>query len=209
MLIGPPGAGKGTQAEKLSSSLGIPHIATGDMIREEIARRTPLGRRVDDLIAGGDFIADADMIAMVQERLAQPDAASGFILDGFPRDLAQAEKFSETPEGKKLDAVIVLDLPEQEIVERLSERLVCPMCGRSYQVRLEPPANDTVCDVDGTPLVRRPDDAPESVRHRIAVYNQVTAPLIGYYAARGLVREVDASVEPEQVFNAILNALGQ
>jgi adenylate kinase len=207
VLIGPPGAGKGTQAEMLAIHFGIPHIATGDMIREEIARRTPLGRRVDELIAGGDFIADSEMIAMVQKRLAEPDAESGFILDGFPRDLAQAKIFSTTPDGKSLNAVIVLDLPEQKIVERLSERLICPICGRSYHEQAGARESGLVCDQDGAALVRRPDDAPEAIRHRIAVYNQVTAPLIRYYSEQGLVREVDASAEPDQVFAEIVRAL--
>lgn len=207
VLIGPPGAGKGTQADKLAERFGIPHIATGDMIREEIARRTPLGREVDDLIAGGDFIPDAEMIAMVQERLAEPDAGKGFILDGFPRDLPQAEKFSATPEGARLDAVIALEVDEQEIVERLSGRLVCPTCGRSYQVKLDPPKNDTVCDIDSTPLVRRPDDAPEAVKHRLGVYRAVTEPLIGYYAERGLLLKIDAGADPAAVFDQIVRAL--
>lgn len=208
IMIGPPGAGKGTQAERLAAHFGIPHIATGDMIRAEIARRTPLGQRVEQGIAGGDFIPDADMIAMVRERLSEPDAQNGFILDGFPRDLAQAQKFSTIEEGARLTAVIVLELPEKEIVERLSGRLICPTRGRSYQVKLNPPRADRVCDLDGTPLVRRPDDAPEAVHHRIEVYKEVTTPLIEYYAERGLTRAVDGSAEPDQVFAAILKALG-
>ena len=207
VIIGPPGAGKGTQAAKLAERYGIVHIATGDMIREEIAKGTPLGRRVDELIAGGDFIGDDEMIVMVCDRLAKPDAAHGFILDGFPRDLAQARKFSETPDGKSLDAVIVLEVVEDEIVERLSGRLVCPTCGRSYQVKLDPPKDDTRCDLDGTLLVRRPDDTLAAVRHRLDVYRRVTAPLIDYYKERGLAITIDASAAPDKVFKDIERAL--
>ena len=182
--------------------LGVPHVATGEIIRDQIARGTDFGRKVEVQIAAGNFVSDTDVIYWVGKRLAEPDAAEGYILDGFPRDTAQAEAFAEP-----LDVVVELIVADAALVERLSGRLVCPQCETAYHRVSHPPRRPGLCDRDGTRLVRRPDDAPAAVRHRLDIYHQVTEPLQAYYARRGLLVRIDASGEPKAVTTRILGAL--
>lgn len=182
VLLGPPGAGKGTQGQALSTLYGAPHIATGDIVRDHIARQTEFGRKIKAAIAAGNFASDSDILYWVGVRLAAPDAQSGYILDGFPRDLAQAEAFTAA-----IDAVIDLEIAEEALIERVSKRLVLD-------------------DKTGA-MVRRPDDEPDAVRHRLEVYKARTAPLKAYYETRGLLRRVDALGPPEAVTERIKLAL--
>lgn len=202
VLLGPPGAGKGTQGQALSLAFGVPHIASGEIIRDQVARGTEFGRKVEAQIAAGNFVSDADVLHWVGRRLAEPDAAEGYILDGFPRGTAQAEAFAQP-----LDAVVDLIVPDEAIIQRLSGRLVCPLCETAYHVGSRPPKRSGVCDRDGTPLVRRPDDDPAAVRHRLDIYHRVTEPLQSYYDRRGLLVRVDAQGEPEAVTTRIQSAL--
>ncbi len=202
VLLGPPGAGKGTQGPALARNFGVPHVATGEIIRDQIARGTEFGRRVEAQIAAGNFASDTDVLYWVRKRLAEPDADGGFILDGFPRDTAQAEAF-EAP----LDVVVDLIVADEALIERLSGRLLCPHCKTTYHLETHPPKLPGVCDRDGTRLVRRPDDGPEAVRHRLELYHRVTEPLQAYYGRRGLLIRIDALGVPATVTARILSAL--
>jgi adenylate kinase len=204
VLLGPPGAGKGTQGQALSEIYRVPHIATGDIIRDHIARHTEFGRKVEAEIAAGNFASDQDIYYWVSKRLGEPDARAGYILDGFPRDVPQAESFNQA-----VDAVIDLEIAEEALVERLAGRLVCPVCGAVYNKQHHPPTCSGVCDNEGSALVRRPDDAPDAVRHRLQVYKDMTAPLQAYYAQRGLLRRVDATGITEAVTQRIQSALAK
>ncbi len=202
VLLGPPGAGKGTQGAALAREFRVPHVATGEIIRNQIARGTEFGRKVEAQIAAGNFVSDVDVLYWVGKRLAEPDAVAGYILDGFPRDTAQAEAFAEP-----LDAVLDLMVADESLIERLSGRLVCPICGAAYHVMSQPPQQPGVCDRDGTTLVRRPDDDPVAVRRRLQIYHQVTEPLQSYYERRGLLVRVDGQGEPGVVTVRLLSAI--
>ncbi len=182
VLLGPPGAGKGTQGEALKKLLNVPHVSTGDIVRDHVARQTEFGRKVEAAIAAGNFASDADILYWVRVRLAKPDAQVGYILDGFPRDVAQAEAFTQA-----LDAVIDLEIDEDALVERLSKRLIY--------------------DDETAKMVRRPDDEPGAMHHRLEVYRERTAPLQAYYEKRGLLKRVDALGEPSAVTERIKHAL--
>jgi adenylate kinase len=202
VLLGPPGAGKGTQGQVLAEIYGVPHIATGDIIRAQIARHTEFGRKVEAAIAAGNFASDQDIYYWVGKRLDERDAQMGYILDGFPRDVPQAEAFKQA-----IDAVVDLEIAEEALVERLSGRLVCPVCGAVYNKQHHPPNCSGLCDNEGAALVRRPDDAPDAVRHRLQIYKDMTAPLQAYYAQRGLLRCVNAAGSTEAVTKRIQSAL--
>lgn len=209
LLLGAPGSGKGTQGARLAQAYGVPHLASGDLIRDHIARGTEFGRQVEAAIRQGNFAPDADILYWMCRRLEQPDARRGYILDGFPRDLAQARAFdAETCHGgRTFDAVVELKISEAALIQRLAGRLVCPRCDRVYHERLCPPRHSGVCDVDGAELVRRPDDAPEAIRRRMQIYETTTLPLHGYYESQGLLQVVDASGEADAVFGRIARAL--
>lgn len=209
ILFGLPGAGKGTQGALLARTYGVPHIATGDIIRDHIARGTEFGKKVEAGIAGGNFAPDEDILYWVGKRLEEPDAAGGYILDGFPRDIAQAEAFDRYLQqtGIVLDAAIELLIDEHVLSARLSGRLVCPVCGDSYQVETRPPRVAGICDRDGTQLVRRPDDEPGAIQHRFEIYRRVTLPLRDYYLGKGIYVGVDASGSPEEVLSLIRGLL--
>ena len=204
VLLGPPGAGKGTQATKLAAYLGVPHISTGDILRRNVADRTDLGKNAKAYMDAGKLVPDDLVIAMTERRLKDPDAKKGFILDGFPRTLAQAEALSKFTQ---LDAAVSLFLEPEELIKRNTGRRVCPKDDTVYHIWMNPPKKPGVCDRCGTPLIIRADDREDVVRKRIETYEKQTAPLIKYYRDRGLLREVYASGLIEEIFLRTIEAL--
>jgi adenylate kinase len=196
VFLGPPGAGKGTQAAGVARELGIPHLSTGDLLRAAVAARTPLGFEARSHMDAGRLVPDDLVLRILKERLAVEDAHGGFILDGYPRNLAQAKALERiTP----VDVVIAFELPASLLVERMSGRRLCPKCNTAYNVVTSPPKQDGRCDHDGTELIQRPDDRPDAVRTRLAVYLEQTAPLLDHYRAAGSLRPLDAKGTPAQV----------
>jgi len=204
VFLGPPGAGKGTIAAKAKEYYSIPHISTGDLFRSAIATETELGKQVKAILAAGDLVPDSITIAMVKERLAKDDAKKGFILDGFPRTVAQAEALEKM---SKLDAVVNFVLDEDIVVRRLSGRRMCKSTGRIYHIETLPPKVEGIDDETGEPLIQRPDDMPEAITNRLKVYEKSTEPLIGFYRAKGLLRDIDASTTPDEVMASMVRAL--
>jgi adenylate kinase len=202
LLYGAPGSGKGTQANVLRAHFGIPHIATGDMLRAEIQAGTELGLKAQPILAAGQYVSDDIMIGMIRNRLRQPDCEPGFIIDGFPRTVPQAVALDELMEelGKGFDRVIYLKVPVDELLERLSGRLVCPVCQRTYPPRTEK------CAVDGSALVQREDDKPLAVRPRIEIYLEKTVPVLDHYRGEGLVSEIDGRGTIEDISRQVLAA---
>ena len=208
VLLGPPGAGKGTQAARLAAHLGVPHIATGDMLRLAANADTPLGRRLHSYMDRGELVPDDLTNSIVEERISQPDAAGGFILDGYPRSVDQAKMLDESlaMQGASLDKAIKFMVTGPEIVKRLSGRLVCPVDGSVYHLVTNPPKVDKLCDIDATQLVQREDDSEETVLRRLEVYGQRTKPLYDLYGERGILDEVDAIGSTEEVYERLLRA---
>ena len=200
VFLGPPGAGKGTIAALAKTYYGIPHISTGDLFRSNIKNNTPLGQKVKEILASGSLVPDEVTIAMVKERLAEDDAKAGFILDGFPRTIAQAEALKGMT---GLDAVVNFVLADEEIIKRLSGRRICKSTGRTYHILFNPPKKEGVDDETGEPLIQRDDDKPEAIKHRLEVYAAQTEPLIGYYRNEGLIVDLDASKSPEEVMRLL------
>ncbi len=206
ILLGAPGAGKGTQAEILCKKLGIPTISTGNILRAAIKDATPTGMQAKSYIDAGKLVPDEVIIGIVHERLAQDDCKGGYILDGVPRTIAQAEALEKA--GIGFDAVVSLEISEEEILRRMSGRRVCEACGSSYNVVAIPPRVEGICDNCGGKLIQRKDDTPETVRERLKVYHTETEPLVDFYAARGLLRPVGSADTKEGTTQAILAALG-
>ena len=205
ILLGAPGAGKGTQAEILCKSLSIPQISTGNIIRAQIKSGTPLGQRVKEIVEAGALVPDDLVIELLRGRIAEPDCAGGFVLDGFPRTIGQAEALERIC---AIDAVIEIAVADESIVERMSGRRTCPACGASFHVKYNPPKTEDVCDLCGAQLIRRPDDDPAVVASRLDVYHEQTEPLIGFYTQRGLLKRVDGEKSLDEVAQAIRQALG-
>jgi adenylate kinase len=204
VLLGPPGAGKGTQAQSLAKDLGLPHISTGDLLREAVRARTTLGDEANVSIRAGRLVPDELVLRILRDRLARPDAVTGWILDGYPRNVAQADELDRlTP----IDRVIWFDIPENALVERLTQRWTCPKCGTVYNLVTRPPKRPEVCDVDGTTLTQRADDAPAAVRTRLLVYRDQTEPLLEHYRRLVRLTPIDASGTPEQVARRLRTAL--
>ena len=204
VFLGPPGAGKGTQAAGLAREIGIPHLSTGDLLRAAVAAGSPLGKEADGYMRAGKLVPDELVLKILEERLARPDAKSGFLLDGYPRNVAQGETLARrTP----VDLVVSFEVASEELVRRLSERRTCPKCQSVYHLTFQPPKTAGRCDRDGTELVQRPDDRPEAVQNRLKVYADQTAPLLDSYRRRGLLRPVDASGAPEEVARRIRAAI--
>ena len=209
VLLGPPGAGKGTQARRLAGRWGIPHVSTGDILRQAVKDATELGKQAGPLMSAGKLVPDDLVVSIVKERLRQPDAAQGFILDGFPRTIPQAEKLEQAlaSDRKALDAVISLEVPIETLVERISGRRSCPRDGSVYHIVQNPPARAGFCDLCGAALVQREDDKEESVRTRMQAYAASTAPLKTFYARKGLLHAVDGVGAPEAIEAAVVQAV--
>jgi adenylate kinase len=209
VFLGPPGAGKGTQALKLAEHFGVPHIATGDMYRREVELDTELGRMAAEIMARGDLMPDEITREILARRIADEDAQKGFVLDGYPRNLVQAEDLDQLLEemGARLDAAIKFMVTGDVIVERLAGRWSCPVCNEIYHLVTRPPKVPGKCDNDGVVLEQRADDSEEAIRHRLDVYGQETKPLYDRYAGMGLLREVDAIGTQEEVFRRLIEAV--
>lgn len=209
VVLGPPGAGKGTQSELLAKRAGLPHVATGNLLREAIARGTPLGLLAKPYIDRGELVPDETMVEIVRERLGESDARRGAILDGYPRTIEQARALNRvlSEQGRKVDRVIYLRIPVEEVVRRIAERYLCPNCGAVYHLETSPPSSPDRCDRCGQQLTQRPDDRPDVVRRRLEVYDRETAPLIDFYRRQNLMTEVDGSAGVDQVHETIVQAL--
>lgn len=210
VLLGPPGSGKGTHGQRLAQALGTPVISTGDILREAIAQQTRLGQAAQADVKAGRLVADETVLGLIETRLGLTDAKNGFILDGFPRTVAQADGLKKILGDRKIDRVVNLVVPADVLVQRLEARWTCGSCGAIYNMKTSPkPAKAGVCDRCGGELKQREDDRPEAVRTRLQVYEKQTAPLVAYYQAEGTLRNVDASGPPEAVYTAIERAIGQ
>lgn len=207
IFLGAPGAGKGTHAEKFAEKHSLATISTGELLRTAIKNGTTLGKQANTYMSKGDLVPDELVIGIIKERLTQADCANGFILDGFPRTIAQAEALKTL--GVKIDRVLNLHVEDQVIVERMSGRRVCPDCGKTYHVRYTPPEKDGVCDACGAKLIVRSDDAPETVSDRLNVYHEKTAPLIEYYKREGILVTVEGREDPKETSKAVFEALEQ
>jgi adenylate kinase len=205
ILLGPPGAGKGTQAERLRGDFELPYYATGDILRRAVAEGTELGQQAKEYMDRGDLVPDEVMVGVIAERIDSGEARDGFLLDGFPRTLRQAEALDDALSdlARRLTAVLAIDAPDDEVIRRLSGRRVNPTTGRVYHLEFDPPKNPGFCDVDGTKLVQRDDDKPETVKHRLEVFHEQTSPLIEYYESRGLLRRFDGTRAPDEVHGHI------
>jgi adenylate kinase len=209
VLVGPPGAGKGTQAQFIATQLAIPKISTGDIFRSNVSQGTPLGRQAKEYMNRGDLVPDEVTIAMVRDRLGEEDAADGFLLDGFPRNVPQAETLKKQLMDweQRLTVVLELVVDEDEVVRRLSGRRTCRRCERVWHIMFDPPTRDGICDACGGELFQRDDDREETVRHRLEVYKKQTAPLVSYYADEGILIGIDATGPVEEVTERALAAL--
>ncbi|RMD87521.1 MAG: adenylate kinase [Alphaproteobacteria bacterium] len=211
ILLGPPGAGKGTQAKRLEEEHGIKQLSTGDMLRAAVARGSRVGKLAREAMEAGDLVSDQIVIQIIAERITEPDCANGFLLDGFPRTVAQAGALDAMLEdiGKRLDAVVEIAVPEDILVKRISGRISCADCGAVYNEYFDPPKEEGRCDrCGGTNLVRRKDDNPETVRQRLVAYREQTAPLLPYYDNKGLLKRVDGTQPIDKVAHDIDRALG-
>ncbi len=206
IFVGPPGGGKGTQARLLQARRAIPQIATGDILREAIAQDTALGRDARRSMEAGELVPDAVMIAIVEERLRRPDAYEGFVLDGFPRTLPQAEALEETVNRmqRRIDRVVDFQIREEILIRRLSGRRVCQVGGHIYHLEYQPPREAGLCDIDHSPLYQRDDDRPEAIRRRMEVYQVETLPVLDFYQARSVYAALDAEGEVEEVYDRLL-----
>ena len=209
ILMGPPGAGKGTQAKKLIVALGIPHISTGDMFREAIKEGTKLGLLAKSYMDQGGLVPDEVTIGIVKERLLKDDAKKGFLLDGFPRTILQAEALDSflNEQGIKLDAVLNVDVPAEKLIRRMVGRRVCKTCGATYHVEFNPPKKDGICDNCGATLIQRADDTEATAKNRLEVYDRNTAPLLEYYEKQNILKVVNGDKPLDEVFESIKESL--
>jgi len=204
-LMGPPGAGKGTQAERLVEDFDLPYYATGDILRAAVKEESNLGREAKEYMDRGDLVPDDVICRVIMERLDSEEAADGFLLDGFPRTLPQAEVLDEALEkrGRTLTAALLIDAPDEEVIRRLSGRRICVKNQHVYHVEFDPPKNEGVCDQDGSRLIQRDDDKPETLQKRLDVYHEQTEPLIDWYEDKGLLRRFDGARSPDEVHDRI------
>ena len=204
ILVGPPGAGKGTQAERLTEDFGLPYYATGNILRDAVSNGTELGKQAKEHMDAGGLVPDDVIIGVILEAIASDEAANGFLLDGFPRTVPQADALGEALQkaGRKISAVLLIDVPDEEVVRRLSGRRVSKS-GRVYHVDFDPPKHPDRCDIDGSALIQRDDDKPETIRKRLAVYHEQTEPLVDYYESRDLLRRFDGTRTPTEVHDHV------
>jgi adenylate kinase len=202
VMLGAPGAGKGTQAKKIADAYGIPHISTGDIFRANIKAGTPLGKKAKEYMDKGGLVPDEVTIGMLLDRIHEADCEKGYVLDGFPRTIPQAESLTKAlaAEGSRIDAAVDIEVPDENIVNRMGGRRACLSCGSTYHIVFAAPKQEGICDRCGSPLVLRDDDKPETVLKRLAVYHEQTQPLIDYYGSAGVLKEVDGTQEMEKVF---------
>ena len=205
ILFGPPGAGKGTQADRLSADFQVPFISTGEMLRTNVKEQTDLGSEAKQYMDAGDLVPDQLIVKMVAERLQDDDAQDGFILDGFPRNIEQAKALDKqlSELGRRVTAALLIDVPDEEVIRRLSGRRVCVKAGHNYHVEFDPPKHEDKCDQDGSRLVQRDDDKPDVIKNRLQVYHDNTEPLIDYYDEHGLMRRIDGTRPPAEVHDHI------
>lgn len=210
IMLGAPGAGKGTQADRIAEKYQIPHISTGDIFRANIKEGTELGRKAKSYMDQGLLVPDSLTVDLVMDRISQPDCVNGYILDGFPRTIPQAESLKAALAEKQeaLDVAINVDVPDENIISRMSGRRACPKCGATYHVEYAAPKTEGVCDKCKAELILREDDKPETVMKRLSVYHDQTQPLIDYYTGENILRTVDGTQDMEQVFEAIIKILG-
>ena len=209
IMLGAPGAGKGTQADLLAKELRIPHISTGDIFRRNIKEGTELGRKAKEFMDAGKLVPDELTIAMLLDRIAGEDCGNGYILDGFPRTIPQAESLKKALDEKKdgIDVCIDIEVPDETIANRMSGRRSCPKCGATYHILYNKPAKEGICDACGAELVQRADDKAETVLERLRTYHELTQPLIDYYSAQGILKSFDGTRRPDEVFEAIMEGL--
>jgi adenylate kinase len=205
ILLGPPGAGKGTQGERLVDDFDLPYLATGDILRQAVKDETKLGREAKEYMDRGDLVPDDLIVRVIVDRLDTDQASDGFILDGFPRTVPQAEALQAALErlGRSLNAALLVDASDEEVMKRISGRRICVKSGHVYHVDSDPPKNEGICDQDGSRLVQRDDDLPETVQKRLSVYHDQTKPVIGFYEDAGLLRRFDGNRSPEEVHDHI------
>ncbi len=209
VLLGPPGAGKGTQASRLASNLGLVHVATGDMLRAEMSAGTELGKKAKGYYEAGDLVPDDIMIRMIAALIEDEGDEAGMVLDGFPRTVPQAGALDEVLQhsGGAIERAVNLRVSRDELVRRIAGRLICTSCQRPHNIESSPPGKEGVCDECGGELVQRPDDRPEAVERRLKVYEEQTAPVLGYYEKSGRLRQVDGEQDPDRVFSLLLAAV--
>ena len=210
IMLGAPGAGKGTQAKKIAEKYQIPHISTGDIFRANIKQGTELGNKAKSYMDAGELVPDKLVVDLVVDRVAQEDCKNGYVLDGFPRTIPQAEALDAALAeiGSKIDYAINIEVSDADIIERMSGRRACETCGATYHIVNVPPKKEGICDIDGGKLILRDDDKPETVKNRLAVYHEQTEPLIKYYTDKGEIFDIDGTIGLDNVFAAITNLLG-
>ena len=210
VLLGPPGAGKGTQAKSISNRYSIPHISTGDIFRKNISENTPLGLEAKSYMDNGQLVPDEVTLNMVKDRLQQDDCKNGYLLDGFPRTVHQAEALDNflTEREESIDTALLIEVPKEFILERMTGRRVCPSCGASYHIKFNPPTNDGKCDLCGSDVIQRKDDTEETVKERLDVYENQTQPLIDFYKNKKQLSVVDGTQAINEVFESICKILG-
>lgn len=211
VLLGPPGAGKGTQAKSISNKYSIPHISTGDIFRKNISENTPLGIEAKGYMDNGQLVPDEVTINMVKDRLQQDDCNDGYLLDGFPRTVTQADALNNflIERGEQLDTALLIKVPNEFILERMTGRRVCPSCGASYHVKFNPPTNEGKCGLCGNEVIQRKDDTVDTVKERLDVYQRETQPLIEFYSEKQLLSKVDGTKAINEVFRGICEILGK
>lgn len=211
IMLGAPGAGKGTQAKKIAAKYAIPHISTGDIFRANIKNNTELGQKAKTYMDKGELVPDELVVDLIMDRFKEADCANGYVLDGFPRTIPQAEALDKalSANGESVDYAINVEVPDENIINRMSGRRACVGCGATYHIQFNPTKVEGICDACGEKLILRDDDKPETVKNRLSVYHEQTQPLIDYYSKKGVLAEVDGTQSMENVFNAIVDVLGK